>query len=210
MNTRTRWLVPFLSASLLFSASAAALAHKGKGGGKKPRGVVTSFDAESLALEVELRNGDVFEGTVDPDVQVKLEHRGDHSRSGNPSRGSMEDIVPGAMVLRMKVDDEGVVDKIRLRPEKKDPCAPDEGEGDEPVTEEPVGEEPVVEEPDDGTPTDPAARRPVDEDGSEEECDESDAEDDESDDEVEDEPGDDTGDESGDDSGDGVEDGGVQ
>ena len=204
-NKRARFLVPFLSASLLVSVTAStALAHRGHGAGKKPRGVVTSFDVESLALAVELRNGDVFEGTVDPDVQVKVEHRGNHDRNGNPSRGSLEDIVPGAMVLRMKVDDEGVVDKLRLRPEKKDPCAPDEGEGEEPGDDGSDDDGSVVEEPDDGTPTEPAARRPADE--SDEDCE------DEVDDEV-DEPGDDTGDESGedsvDDSGEGVEDGGA-
>jgi hypothetical protein len=158
-NLRARWLVPFLTASLLVSAAAAStsLAKKGRGGGKKARGEVTSFDATTLALEVALRNGETFEGTVDPDVQVKLEHRGNHSHGnghGNPSRGSLEDIVPGAQVLRMKFDDEGVVDKLRLRPAKEEEVV------EEPVVEEPVVEEPVVEE--------PVVEEPVVEDGSEE------------------------------------------
>ena len=166
-NRRARWLVPFLTASLLVSASAAstAFAH-GKGGGKKARGEVTSFDMTSLALVVAMRNGDTFEGTVDPDAQVKLEHRGHHSHGqghGNPSRGSLEDIVAGALVLRMKVDDEGVVHKVRLRKAPVDPCEPaveeptvEEPEGDESEGEEPEGEEPGddgSEEEGDGTTT---------------------------------------------------------
>jgi hypothetical protein len=130
-NKRARFLVPFLTASLLVSvAPSAALAHRGHSAGKKPRGIVTSFDVGSMALVIELRNGDVFEGTVDPDVQVKVEHRGDHTRNGNPSRGSVEDIVPGAMVLRMKFDDEGEVDRLRLRPPKNDDGDTDEEDDD--------------------------------------------------------------------------------
>ena len=138
-NLRARWLVPFLTASLLVSAAAAStsLAKNGRGGGKKARGEVTSFDAATLALEVALRNGETFEGTVDPDVQVKLEHRGNHSHGNghrNPSRGSLDDIVPGAQVLRMKFDDEGVVSKLRLRPAKEEPVV------EEPVVEDDAGE----------------------------------------------------------------------
>ena len=108
----------------------------------------------SLALVVAMRNGDTFEGTVDPDAQVKLEHRGHHSHGnghGNPSRGSLEDIVPGALVLRMKFDDEGVVEKIRLRKKAADPCEPvvEEPDGEEPGDDVEGEEEPV--EPGDGT-----------------------------------------------------------
>jgi len=157
---RARWLVPFLTASLLVSASAAstALAKNGRGGGKKPRGEVTSFDATTLALEVALRSGDTFEGTVDPDAKVKLEHRGNHSHGhghGNPSRGSLEDIVPGAKVLRMKFDKDGVVDKLRLRPAKEDPC--------EPAVDESEGVEPEVEESEDDGTAERRAEEPVDE-----------------------------------------------
>jgi hypothetical protein len=211
-DRRARWLVPFLTASLLVSASAsAALAHKGRRGGKKPRGVVTSFDAGSMALAVELRNGDTFEGIVDPDVQVKLEHRGRHSHAkdhGNPSNGSVEDIVPGALVLRMKFDDEGVVDKLRLRPAEEDPCASDDdGDVEEPEVEE-ADEGSEVEEPEDGTPTEPTAKHPAEEDEAEDVCEEDPAGDDVEDDEVGDdsgdEPVDEPGDEPVDDSGDGV------
>jgi hypothetical protein len=194
-NRRARWLVPFLTAALLVSASATtALAKNGRGGGKKARGEVTSFDATTLALSVELRTGETFEGTVDPDVQVKLEHRGNHSHGhghGNPSRGSLEDIVPGAQVLRMKTDD-GVVEKLRLRPAKVDPC--------EPVVEEPEVEEPEVDEPeDDGTAVRSAEEVPEDE----TDCEEPGSDDDG----VEDDSGDDVDDDTGDDSEDGVEDG---
>jgi hypothetical protein len=193
-NRRARWLVPFLTASLLVSASAAstAFAKNGRGGGKKPRGEVTSFDMTSMALVVAMRNGDTFEGTVDPDAQVKVEHRGNHSHGnghGNPSRGSLEDIVAGALVLRMKVDD-GVVEKIRLRKKAADPC--------EPAAEEPEGEEADddsgedVEEGDGGT-----AERRADVDEEETDCPDGA------------EPGDDAEgeEEPGDDSGDDVEDG---
>jgi hypothetical protein len=206
-NRRARWLVPFLTASLLVSASAAstAFAH-GKGGGKKARGEVTSFDSTSMALVVAMRNGDTFEGTVDPDAQVKMEHRGNHSHGqghGNPSRGSLEDILPGALVLRMKFDDEGVVDKIRLRKAAVDPCEP---AVEEPTVEEPEGEDPEGEEPTDdgseegdGTTTE----RRLDDGDDVTECAESEPGDDV---EGEEEPGDDSGDDVEDESDDGSDD----
>ena len=199
-NRRARWLVPFLTASLLVSASAASTASAhAKGGGKKARGEVTSFDMTSLALVVAMRNGDTFEGTVDPDAQVKLEHRGHHSHGqghGNPSRGSLEDLVAGALVLRMKVDDEGVVHKVRLRKAPADPCEP---AVEEPSVEEPEGEEPEGEEPsDDGSGEEgdgTTTERRLDDGDDVTECPDS-------------EDGDDSGDdvEDGDDSGDDVED----
>ena len=170
-HRRTRWFVPFLAASLVVTGalSSVASAKNGRGGGKKARGEVTSFDAGSMALEVALRNGETFTGTVDPDVQVKLEHRGNHAHGqghGNPSRGSLEDIVPGAQVLRMKIDGD-VVEKIRLRaaPAAADPCATEEEEGEgEGETEGPVvrttseieeGEETECEEGEEGTEVEP-------------------------------------------------------
>ncbi|MGH2753266.1 MAG: hypothetical protein ACRDLB_02430 [Actinomycetota bacterium] len=185
-NGRARFVIPFLTASLLVSSSVAstALARNGRGGGKKAMGEVTAFDSATMDLEVELRNGDTFEGTVAPDVQVKLEHRGHHSHNHgdrNPSRGSVDDIVPGAGVLRMKLDKEGVVDKIRLRPAKTDPCAPVE----EPVVEEP--EEPVVEEP---VVDDPVSERsahgPRNDEGDCDEAEDSDSDDSDDDDDLED------------------------
>ena len=217
-NRRARWLVPFLTASLLVSASAAstAFAH-GKGGGKKARGEVTSFDMTSMALVVAMRNGDTFEGTVDPDAQVKLEHRGHHSHGqghGNPSRGSLEDVVAGALVLRMKFDDEGVVEKIRLRKAPVDACEP---AVEEPTEEEPEGEEPGddgSEEEGDGTTTerrlddgDDVTECPGTEPGDDAEGEEEPGDD--SGDDVEDveEPGDDSEDDSSDDVEEGTDDG---
>ncbi len=92
--------------------------HSEHRGGKKPIGEIVSFDAATSALVVELADGEEVTATVAEDAQVKLEHRGSHRRSkgrGNPSEGSLDDLVPGALVLRMKTEDEEVT-KIRLRP----------------------------------------------------------------------------------------------
>jgi hypothetical protein len=88
-----------------------------KPGGKKPIGVVATFEAESRELAV-LTKGDVeYQGVVAEEVQVKVEHRGNHDRSGNPSIGTLADIEEGAKVLRMKESKgTGEVEKIRLRP----------------------------------------------------------------------------------------------
>lgn len=101
-------------------------------GGKKAVGTVLTFDAATLALTIDMAEGDDFAGTLAEDAKVKLDHRG-HSRRGeghgNPTRGSLEDLTAGAAVLRLKSED-GLVTKIRLRPAA--PAAPTapEDEGD--------------------------------------------------------------------------------
>ena len=107
-------------AALLASASFPALAkspHPERRGGKKAIGEVVSFDAATAALVVELTDGEELTASVDPDAQVKLEHRGRHRGEGhgNPGKGSLADLVAGAKVLRLKFEDE-LVTKIRLRP----------------------------------------------------------------------------------------------
>lgn len=100
---------------LLALGAIAAPAALAKRGGKKPVGTVTSWDGTTL--QVTLNGGQTVTATVAPDVQVKVEHRGEHSRGkghGNPSNGSVEDIFVGVSVLRIKLED-GVVTKLRLR-----------------------------------------------------------------------------------------------
>lgn len=111
-----RLAVPLLV--LLLSVFVAAPALATKPGGKNPLGEVVSFDSATRTLSVRLNDGQTATATVAPDVQVKLEHRGNHARGkghGNPSNGSVEDLVPGADVLRWKLE-EGVLTKVRLRP----------------------------------------------------------------------------------------------
>ena len=118
-------------AALAAGPAALAKPKSPKPGGKKPIGEVVSFDVESLALSVELNDGSLYEGEVSEDVQVKLEHRGNHDRSGNPSNGTLEDIEEGAMVLRMKESkDSDLVVKLRLRPAPEEQCEVDEPEGE--------------------------------------------------------------------------------
>jgi hypothetical protein len=118
---RTPRLLLLMVAGLLVVSSLAASAKSPGGvkpGGKKALGEVTSFDSSSMALSVEMADGRVYDGEVSPDVKVKLEHRGNHSTGrghGNPTRGSLEDIVAGAFVLRMKGDKADLVTKLRLR-----------------------------------------------------------------------------------------------
>lgn len=85
--------------------------------GKKAVGEIVSFDAATSTLVVDLPGDEDFTGGVDPDVQVKLDHRGwkKATSEGNPTEGSVEDLLPGTPVLRMKVEDD-VVTKIRIRP----------------------------------------------------------------------------------------------
>ncbi len=115
-------------AALLGTAAAPAQArspHAEQRGGKKPVGEIVSFDPATATLVLELSGGDAMTATIDPDAQVKLEHRGRHRGTkghGNPSEGSLEDLVAGALVLRMKVEDEEVT-KIRLRPAPEAPPA---------------------------------------------------------------------------------------
>lgn len=115
--------------------------------GKKAMGEIVSFDAATSTLTVDLPGDEDFTGAVDPDVQVKLDHRGWNKRGdlhGNPTEGSVEDLLPGTPVLRMKVEDD-VVTKIRIRPLAEPPLPPAEDEGEE------DGEGAL---PDDGTSTD--------------------------------------------------------
>ena len=115
-----RILVTGAAVSLALAAVPGAHASGGNTarGGKKPLGEIVSFDQATLELGVQLRDGSLAAHTVDADVRVKLVHRGHHGRGrghGNPSRGGLDDLDPGAQVLRWKVRD-GVVEKIRLRP----------------------------------------------------------------------------------------------
>ena len=126
-------------ASLAALVAGGSLAAHAKGsrpknwGGKKAIGTVLTFDPATLALAIDMAEGDDFTGTLAEDAQVKLDHRG-HSRRGeghgNPTRGSLEDLTAGAGVLRLKSED-GLVTKIRLRPAPTatPPTAP-EGEDD--------------------------------------------------------------------------------
>lgn len=123
--------------------------HSGRSGGKKPIGEVVSFDAATSALVVDLNDGEELTTTVAEDAQVKLEHRGSHRRNkghGNPSKGSLEDLVAGALVLRMKVEDDEVT-KIRLRPVPA-PVETPPAEGDQ-SQDGTGGSDDVLEDPDD-------------------------------------------------------------
>lgn len=139
-STRTTPLYAIaLAAMVLAFFAAPAAAHKDGRGGKPALGEVASFDGTTLT--VTMNDGSSFSGVVADDVQIKVEHRG-HKAHGKghkkPSNGSVEDLVTGAKVLRMKVKCDEVV-KLRLR------RAPAPVVVEEPV-EEPA-EEPVVEEP---------------------------------------------------------------
>ncbi|HEV2754766.1 MAG TPA: hypothetical protein VG318_03185 [Actinomycetota bacterium] len=122
-----------VSLAVLLAAAAPAAAkspHSEQRGGKKPLGSIVSFDPATSALVVDVAGDEDLTATVAEDAQVKLEHRGSHRRSkahGNPSNGSLEDLVAGALVLRMKVEDEEVT-KIRLRPAPAAETPPAEGD----------------------------------------------------------------------------------
>jgi hypothetical protein len=93
--------------------------HNGEHGGKKAIGAVASFDPATGAIVIDLEDGTQWTGAVSSDAQVKLEHRGHHSHGhshGNPSHGTLEDLVAGAKVLRIKSDADDVISKIRIRP----------------------------------------------------------------------------------------------
>ncbi|MFN2587493.1 MAG: hypothetical protein ABR613_05160 [Actinomycetota bacterium] len=128
-----RTVIALSLAALVGSAAAPAAArspHAGPRGGKKPIGEVVSFDAATSALVLEVADGEEMIATVDRDAQVKLEHRGRHRGNkghGSPSNGSLDDLVAGAVVVRMKLEDEKVT-KIRLRPAPEAAAAPAEGD----------------------------------------------------------------------------------
>ncbi|MEA2461591.1 MAG: hypothetical protein QOH90_1768 [Actinomycetota bacterium] len=110
-----------------------------KRGGKKPIAEVLSFDPGSLQLDLQMNDGSESGQTVDAGVQIKVEHRGAHAHGkghGNPSRGTLADLVPGTKVLRMKLTG-GVVTKLRLRraaaPATETPASePDDGDEEAP------------------------------------------------------------------------------
>jgi hypothetical protein len=105
--------------------------------GKKAMGEVVSFDEATMTLVVDLPGDEDFTGAVDPDVQVKVDHRGwaKSGSHGNPTEGSLEDLVAGTAVLRMKVEDE-LVTKIRVRRSAEQAPPAEEGEEDEGSTDD--------------------------------------------------------------------------
>ncbi|MDQ3953108.1 MAG: hypothetical protein M3279_09135 [Actinomycetota bacterium] len=138
LSARTLTVVSL--AGLLAAASLPAQAKSSRPKqhrGKKALGEVVSFDEATMTLTVDLHGDEDFTGAVDPDVQVKLDHRGWAKRRGghgNPTEGSTDDLLPGTPVLRMKVEDD-LVTKIRIRPLPDEPPLPpaegDDAEGDE-------------------------------------------------------------------------------
>ena len=137
-------VVATIGALAVAALAAPATAHRGRGHGKKPMGTIASFDGTTLT--VTLTSGETATATVDEGTKVKVEHRGHHERGnghGNPSNGSADDLTAGTFVLRMKVDDEGAAEKIRVRPAAHDTdqhgCAT-EDEADETATEDEVDE----------------------------------------------------------------------
>jgi hypothetical protein len=115
MHRSFRKLASVLALGLALGAVAApfAQAHRGKGHGKKPIGTIASFDGTTLT--VTLTDGSTATATATEDTQVKLEHRGHRKGHKKPSNGTLEDLAAGNFVLRMKVDECGELDKIRLR-----------------------------------------------------------------------------------------------
>lgn len=130
-----RTLTVVALAGLLAAASLPAQAKSSRPKhhrGKKAMGEITSFDAATMTLTVDLPGDDDFSGAVDPDVQVKLDHRGWNKRGGdgNPTRGSLDDLLPGTPVLRMKVEDD-LVTKIRIRPTGEEAPLPPAEDGED-------------------------------------------------------------------------------
>ena len=130
------------TAALVLGAVAAPAALAGdrdgsRKGGKKPIGSVASFDGTTLT--VTLNDGSSATATADEDSRVKVDHRGRPSAKGNPTRGSLEDLVAGTLVLRLKTDD-GVLEKVRIRrtaaPAATAPVAACEDDADEAEGEE--------------------------------------------------------------------------
>jgi hypothetical protein len=116
-------------AALAITPAALGKPKSPKPGGKKPIGEVVSF--EGMLLKVEMRDESTYEGEVAEDVRVKLEHRGDHERSGNPSNGTLEDIEEGAQVLRIKESKKtDLIENIRLRPAPEEECEVETPEGE--------------------------------------------------------------------------------
>jgi hypothetical protein len=135
-------------AALAVTPAAMGKPKSPKPGGKKLIGEVVSFDAEGMILTVEMNDGSPYEGEVTEDVQVKLEHRGDHDRRGNPTNGTVEDIEEGAKVLRMKESKKtDLIVKIRLRPAPEEVCVVEEPQVEVPEVDAPAGEVETPEDP---------------------------------------------------------------
>lgn len=139
MHRHIRTLTVVSLVGLLAAASlpAQAKSRPKQHRGKKAIGEIVSFDSATSTLVVDLAGDDDFTGAVDPEVRVKIDHRGWAKKSGphgNPTEGSVEDLLPGTPVLRMKVEDD-LVTKIRIRPTGEEsplpPVENDDVEGDE-------------------------------------------------------------------------------
>jgi len=86
---------------------------------------VVSFEGATLTL-TSPRHEEPVSVEVAEDARVKRAHRGKPEGEGNPTKGSLEDLVAGAKVLRLKMED-GVATKVRVRPLKVEappPCDP--------------------------------------------------------------------------------------
>lgn len=109
-----RILVVAISAALTLAVTAApAAAHRGKGWGKKATGTIASFDGTTLTVTT--TEGETVTATFTEETRVKVEHRGHHDRSGNPSNGDATHLTAGSYVLKMKVAEDGTLEKIRVR-----------------------------------------------------------------------------------------------
>ena len=103
-----------VAALALAAVTLPALAHGGKGGGRKAMGTIASFDGTTLTVTT--TDGETVTATFTEDTKVKVEHRGHHGRNGNPSNGSAANLTPGTFVLKMKTAEDGTLEKIRVRP----------------------------------------------------------------------------------------------
>ena len=125
MKKLSRIIVVGAAAALaLASIATPAAAHKGKGKGKKPMGTIASFDGTTLTVTT--TDGATTTATYTEDSKIKVEHRGHHDRSGRPSEGDAADLTAGAFVLKMKTEEDGTLERIRVRPATHDEApAPD-------------------------------------------------------------------------------------
>jgi len=140
-------VVGAVAALALASFAGPAGAHRGKDKGKKAMGMIASFDGTTLTVTTPA--GETVTGTFTEETRVKVDHRGHHDRSGNPTRGDVDDLTAGAFVLRMKIEEDGTLDKIWVRaaqseshefePKPETPETPEPAETPEPVeTPEPL------------------------------------------------------------------------
>ena len=115
---RTTVVVAATAALALSSFAGPASAHRGKGWGKRAMGTVASFDGTTLTVTT--TEGETVTATFTEETRVKVEHRGHHDKSGHPSEGDATDLVAGALVLKMKTNDDGTLDRIKVRPATHD------------------------------------------------------------------------------------------